>query len=154
MFTRSERIHCFPRSYPPPRCKLEERKDDITLDEVHAHNERNDLWVTFDGNVYDISKMTAKKSKLKRKLLFAGGQDLDPLYNLFRDHYVKKEIPFLRNCKIGHLSKHDKDVQLKENKQRNKTLKNKHISEHSMWRNHFSFSDQFGSIKCYNDFMV
>ena len=150
----TERIYCYPNSYPPPRCKLEERIDDISLDEVHKHNKKNDFWVTFNGNVYDITKMISRKPKLKSKLLFAGGQDLEPLYNLFKQHYIKKEIPFISNFKIGHLSKDDKEIQMKENEEIESSLKNESISEHSMWKNRFSFFDQFGSIKRYNDFKV
>mmetsp|Transcript_70315 Transcript_70315/g.63114 ORF Transcript_70315/g.63114 Transcript_70315/m.63114 type:complete len:155 (-) Transcript_70315:111-575(-) len=154
MYGYSERIYCNPKGYPPPRCKLEERAEDITLDEVHKHNKRNDFWVTFNGSVYDITKMISRKPKLKSKLLFAGGQDLEPLYNLFKSHYIKKEIPFIRNCRIGHLGKKDKQVQMKENEDIKESIKKKSISEYSMWKNHFSFADQFGSIKRYNDFKV
>eukprot|EP01084_Bolivina_argentea_P108927 194686_1 len=99
-----DRTTAWPSSYPARRHHLKERCGDIPLSEVHEHNSRNDLWVTFNGNVYDLSRLSAKKKKLKKKLLFAGGQDLEPLHNLFRDHYRGNEMTFIDYFKIGHLS--------------------------------------------------
>eukprot|EP01084_Bolivina_argentea_P108926 194684_1 len=153
-FYPTERTYCYPAHYPVPRCKLEEQSGDIELDEVRQHNKRNDFWVTFDGNVYDISKMTKKNKNVHKKLLFAGGQDLEPLYNYFRDHYVNHEIPFINNFKIGHLSKCGKQVVEQENQKIQQSIKTNHIEEHSMWRHHFSFADQYGSILHYNDYKI
>ena len=85
-----------------------------------------DFWVTFNGNVCDVSKMISKKPKLNSKLLFASGQDLDSLYNLFKQYYIKKEIPFITNYETGHLSKNDENIQVKQIKEVGSLLKKKH----------------------------
>eukprot|EP00483_Globobulimina_turgida_P001331 UN01333 len=146
----TERSDCWPSHYPPSRVKLEEiTTGDINLDEVHQHNTLNDFWVTFAGDVYDISKMTSKNKDLHKKLLFAGGQDLEPLYNLFSGHYRSQmhDLPFIRNYKIGHLSSSCKSIVKNENKERMEKNKSTMIdARNPLWKNRFFFREQFGSI--------
>jgi len=71
------------------------------MSEVAAHSTKNSrVWVTFDGNVYDITDFVDSHPGGKIILAAAGGS-VDPFWNLYQVHKTKVVQEMLEAMKIG-----------------------------------------------------
>jgi len=62
-----------------------------TMKEVSEHISKDKgIWVTYKGNIYDITKFVANHPGGKDKILMAAGKDIEPFWNLYRQHYNSK----------------------------------------------------------------
>lgn len=83
----------------------------IPLEEVREHaSPEKRVWVTFRGNVFDITPFLNGHPGLKSRLLMVGGQDLANYWSVYNDHYRGHVIPFLQKMKIGRLSAADRQI--------------------------------------------
>jgi sulfite oxidase len=95
----------------------------IRLEEVakHTSKEHGGIWVTYGDSVYDITRFIANHPGGKEKILLAAGKDIEPYWNVYRQHFnspLAKEM--LQTLKIGVL--HPEDIAKKE-KEREKEKK-------------------------------
>mmetsp|Transcript_3112 Transcript_3112/g.7566 ORF Transcript_3112/g.7566 Transcript_3112/m.7566 type:complete len:648 (-) Transcript_3112:75-2018(-) len=78
------------------------------LEEVEKHNSRETgAWVSYKGDVYDITKFLDAHPGGTTRLLMAAGGDLEPFWNVYRQHYRGHILDFIQRYKIGRLSPSD-----------------------------------------------
>jgi Cytochrome b5-like Heme/Steroid binding domain len=68
---------------PPKRPDL----PTISLEQVAEHSEEGDMWYTFRGAVYDMSFFLDGHPGGAPRLLMAAGQDLEPYWDIYRQHF-------------------------------------------------------------------
>ena len=67
---------------PPPRPDL----PTFTLEEVAEHNDESSMYFTFRGAVYDMTFFINGHPGGTPRLLMAAGQDLEPYWEVYRQH--------------------------------------------------------------------
>jgi cytochrome b involved in lipid metabolism len=80
-----------------------EWKGDIKMEEVRQHNSPTDMWVVFDGNVYDITEYIQYHPG--GAMCFtnpSADKDITKSYNAVHRHVP---ISMISKLKIGHLVK-------------------------------------------------
>eukprot|EP01084_Bolivina_argentea_P118403 210093_1 len=82
----------------------------IPLEEVQKHTTPDSVWVTFRGNVYDITDFIGGHPGLKSRILMAAGQDLANFWSVYQDHYRGHVIPWMQRFIIGQLSPSDQKI--------------------------------------------
>jgi len=88
---------------PPPRPDL----PTIPMSEVEEHNTEDSLWFTFRGAVYDMTFFTLGHPGGTPRLLMAAGQDLEPYWEVYRQHLRGHIITWMERYRIGNLSEED-----------------------------------------------
>lgn len=68
----------------PPKCP---DLPTIPLEHVAEHTEEGDMWYTFRGAVYDMSFFLNGHPGGAPRLLMAAGQDLEPYWDIYRQHF-------------------------------------------------------------------
>lgn len=82
-----------------------------TQDEVTKHRSLKDgVWVTYKGNVYDITEFVSMHPGGDKILLAAGG-DLEPFWALYAVHSQDHVLDILSAYKVGELSAEDRRQQ-------------------------------------------
>ena len=81
----------------------------FTYEEVSKHNSIDKkVWVTYKKDVYDITKFIQYHPGGKDKIMLAGGKDLEPYWNIYRQHLNDNIInTILLPLKIGSLSDYE-----------------------------------------------
>lgn len=79
----------------------------ISLTDVADHADENSLWVTFRGGVYDMTDFVAGHPGGSYRLLMAAGSDLEPYWEVYRQHFRGHVVEFMERYRIGNLSKED-----------------------------------------------
>lgn len=81
----------------------------FTYEEVSKHNSLDkNIWVTYKKNVYDITKFIQYHPGGKDKIMLAAGKDLEPYWNIYRQHLNEDIINnILLPLKIGSLMDYD-----------------------------------------------
>lgn len=81
----------------------------------HTTNEKG-VWVTYNGEVYDITKFIQNHPGGRDKISLAAGKDIGPYWKMYPQHF-NSEAPYdmLSKMKIGVL--HDDDVKKEEEAQ-------------------------------------
>jgi len=67
---------------PPPRPDL----PTFSLEDVAEHNDESSMWFTFRGAVYDMTFFINGHPGGTPRLLMAAGQDLEPYWEVYRQH--------------------------------------------------------------------
>lgn len=81
--------------------------------DIARHSKIDDAWVTFQGNVYDMTPFIRNHPGGHEKILLAAGGDLESYWNLYRQHYNSPTpMEVLGRLQIGVL--HDDDVEAEE----------------------------------------
>ncbi|KAL3990175.1 Oxidoreductase molybdopterin binding domain family protein [Acanthocheilonema viteae] len=73
--------------------------------EKHGRNAEN-IWVTFQEGVYDITNFVQSHPGGDKILLAAGGP-IDPYWNIYQQHLTPETIEILEELRIGNLDKRD-----------------------------------------------
>lgn len=129
-----------PNNMPPPRPDL----PTYSMDEVAEHADEDDMWFTFRGGVYNMSffaqghpggfpvctmgldlftKMALKPVTLihllpviiRQRLMMAAGQDLEPYWNVYRQHFRGHVIEWMEKYRIGNVSPEEAEANKKVN---------------------------------------
>lgn len=88
---------------PPPRPDL----PTIPLADVQEHNDESSLWYTFRGAVYDLTSFQQGHPGGLPRLLMAAGQDLEPYWDIYRQHFRGHVLEWIETHRIGNLSEED-----------------------------------------------
>ncbi|KAL3935340.1 MAG: hypothetical protein SGBAC_009125 [Bacillariaceae sp.] len=88
---------------PPARPDL----PTIALDEVAEHADEESLWYTFRGGVYDLTFFLNGHPGGTPRLLMAAGQDLEPYWEVYRQHLRGHVVDWMEKYRIGNLSPED-----------------------------------------------
>lgn len=88
---------------PPPRPDL----PTIPFEEVETHNDEDSMWFSFRGAVYDMTSFLQGHPGGAPRLLMAAGQDLEPYWDVYRQHFRGHVIQWMEKYRIGNLSKED-----------------------------------------------
>ena len=76
-------------------------KQHYSPDEIKTHNKEGDVWVSYDGNVYDITKFIDIHPGGRDKIMMAAGQPIEPYWELYQQHYTQDILNMLNEYKIG-----------------------------------------------------
>ncbi len=81
-----------------------------TYEDVSKHNKDN-IWVTYKNNVYDITNFIENHPGGTDKIMLAAGKGLEPYWNIYKQHTNNPSIitDILEPMKIGSLSDYDPD---------------------------------------------
>jgi sulfite oxidase len=77
--------------------------------EIEKHNSKESgIWVTYKDGVYDITKFIPNHPGGKDKIMLAAGQDIEPFWNIYRQHFNSK-LPqeLLQSMRVGDLHPDD-----------------------------------------------
>ena len=88
---------------PPPRPDL----PTIPLEEVAEHASEDSMWFTFRGAVYDMTAFQNGHPGGAPRLQMAAGQDLEPYWHVYRQHFRGHVIQWMEKYRIGNLSPQD-----------------------------------------------
>eukprot|EP01065_Artemidia_motanka_P029691 TRINITY_DN35781_c0_g1_i1.p1 TRINITY_DN35781_c0_g1~~TRINITY_DN35781_c0_g1_i1.p1 ORF type:complete len:737 (+),score=243.06 TRINITY_DN35781_c0_g1_i1:90-2300(+) len=107
----------------------------ISLDEVRKHKAAGSLWVTYHGEVYDVTEFASIHPGGHDLLLTAGGLDLDHFFHAYAVHLRSdKAFNYLKGYKIGRLSPEDAARSEKETTTRMRLQQRAVWSRRSHWR--------------------
>lgn len=98
-----EEFHHADVNNPPPRPDL----PTISLEELSQHNEEDDMWFSFRGAVYDMSFFKYGHPGGLPRLLMAAGQDLEPYWEVYRQHFRGHIMSWLEKYRVANLSPED-----------------------------------------------
>jgi len=95
--------------------KKEQQSDSgpvYTMEEVSQHNtHEKGIWVTYKGQVYDITDFIASHPGGPSKIILAAGGALEPFWALYAVHNSQHVLDMLEEYRIGSLSKDDSSHQ-------------------------------------------
>lgn len=78
------------------------------MEEVSQHNTaEKGIWVTYQGNVYDITEFIAHHPGGSQKVILAAGGALEPFWALYAVHNTQHVRDWLEEFRIGSLAKDD-----------------------------------------------
>ena len=66
------------------------------------------MLTTYENNVYDISKFIESQRKKQKIMLAANGQ-LEPYWNMYKQHFKTEVFEILETLKVGELKDYDPD---------------------------------------------
>jgi len=94
-----------------------ERKDlpIIPLEEVEQHCDEDSMWFIFRGAVYDLTSFKNGHPGGTPRLLMAAGQDLEPYWEVYRQHFRGHIVEWMEKHRIGNLSQEDR-LQVEKNR--------------------------------------
>jgi len=74
----------------------------FTREEIATHNsEENGVWIVVKGEVYDMTEFVEAHPGGKEKILLAAGSNVEPYWNIYRQHYKQAVENILKNYHIG-----------------------------------------------------
>jgi len=82
----------------------------ITLDEFQKHVDADSLWISYHGEVYDITNFACEHPGGLPILIGAGGQDVEVIWNKYQIHYRRDIMSQLEPYRIGTLSESDAET--------------------------------------------
>jgi sulfite oxidase len=88
----------------------------IRLNQVSQHKTKETgIWVIFKDGVYDITKFVGNHPGGKDKIMLAAGGDVEPFWNIYRQHYNSPlPMELLKSMRIGTLHPDDVAAMQKE----------------------------------------
>ena len=98
-----EESHHSDYNNPPFRSDL----PTIPLEEVAEHCDEESMWFTFRGGVYDMTFFLNGHPGGTPRLLMAAGQDLEPYWEIYRQHFRGHVVSWMEKYRIGNLSDED-----------------------------------------------
>ena len=82
------------------------------MKEVSQHNtHEKGIWVTYKGNVYDITDFIASHPGGPQKIILAAGGALEPFWALYAVHDNQHVLDLLEEYHIGSLSKDESSLE-------------------------------------------
>lgn len=78
--------------------------------DIKKHNTSNDVWVSYKGNVYNISKFVQQHPGGSEKIMKAAGGPLEPYWNIYKQHYNSDVTSILNEYKIGYTDKYNLEL--------------------------------------------
>jgi sulfite oxidase len=91
---------------------------EYTPEEISRHDSlQNGVWVSYRGNVYDVTKFVEMHPGGEEKILSAAGSDLKPFWDVYAQHKTEFVLETLSEYRIGRLKGYvpgdekDQDVQ-------------------------------------------
>ena len=57
-------------------------------EEIKKHNTEKDAWVSYKGNVYNITKFLDMHPGGKDKIMMAAGKPIEPFWEIYQQHYL------------------------------------------------------------------
>ena len=93
--------------------QLSQDKDPVySTEEVSQHNSHEKgIWVTYKGNVYDITDFVANHPGGSEKIILAAGGALEPFWALYAVHNNEHVLELLAEYRIGSLSKDESSIE-------------------------------------------
>lgn len=93
--------------------QLSQDKDPVySTEEVSQHNSHEKgIWVTYKGNVYDITDFVANHPGGSEKIILAAGGALEPFWALYAMHNNEHVLELLAEYRIGSLSKDESSIE-------------------------------------------
>lgn len=93
--------------------KSSQEKDPVySVEEVSQHNNHEKgIWVTYKGNVYDITDFVANHPGGPQKIILAAGGALEPFWALYAVHDNEHVLELLAEYRIGSLSKDESSIE-------------------------------------------
>jgi sulfite oxidase len=92
---------------------IDESKPEFTSEQVASNNGRDGkpIWMTYAGNVYDVSKFVKNHPGGIERILLAAGGAIEPHWHLYRQHFAS-ELPMkmLEPLVIGTLREIDQEA--------------------------------------------
>jgi sulfite oxidase len=87
----------------------EDEKIYRTQDIQNHKTKETGIWVTYKDGVYDITKFIPNHPGGRDKIMMAAGQDIEPFWNVYRQHY-NSPLPqeLLKEMRIGTLHPEDR----------------------------------------------
>lgn len=83
-----------------------------TIEEVSQHNtHEKGIWVTYKGQVYDITEFVANHPGGPTKIILAAGGALEPFWALYAVHNNQHVLDILEEYRIGSLVKDESSHQ-------------------------------------------
>ncbi|CAJ1943583.1 unnamed protein product [Cylindrotheca closterium] len=82
----------------------------FTREEVSEHSDEDSLWYTFRGGVYDLTTFYQGHPGGAPRLLMAAGQDLEPYWEIYRQHLRGHVVDWMEKHRIGSLSKEEAEA--------------------------------------------
>ena len=73
-----------------------------TDEDIKKHNLENDTWVSYQGNVYNITEFVDQHPGGKDKILKAAGGHLEPFWNIYQQHNTQPVHDILKKYHIGY----------------------------------------------------
>jgi sulfite oxidase len=80
----------------------------IPLEEVEEHNDEDSMWFIWRGGVYDLTFFLLGHPGGTPRLLMAAGQDLEPYWEVYRQHLRGHVLTWMEKYRIGSLSEGDR----------------------------------------------
>lgn len=71
--------------------------------------ESNKILTTYENNVYDITKFVESHPGGKEKIMLAANKQLEPYWNLYKQHFKPEVFELLDSMKVGELSDYNPD---------------------------------------------
>ena len=65
---------------------LNSKPQKYSIEEVKKHNNKNDIWVTYKGFVYNITNFIDRHPGGEEKIMLAAGGSLEPYWNIYKQH--------------------------------------------------------------------
>jgi len=75
-------------------------------EEIKKHNTEKDAWVSYKGNVYNITKFLDMHPGGKDKIMMAAGKPIEPFWEIYQQHYSSEIQSMLNEYKIGTTNKY------------------------------------------------
>jgi len=80
----------------------------FTASEVAEHSDlEKGVWVTYDGNVFDVTPFVLRHPGGPSKLMMAAGGSLEPFWQLYQQHTTQDVQELLKSYRIGKLDEKD-----------------------------------------------
>lgn len=91
---------------PPSRPDL----PTFTIEDVAEHADESSMWFTYRGAVYDMTFFINGHPGGTPRLLMAAGQDLEPYWEVYRQHFRGHIVTWMEKYRIGNLSPEETEV--------------------------------------------
>jgi len=113
-------VHALSKSYKNEHHTIEHDQKKFptyTRNEVSRHNSVDTgVWITFKGNVYDITKFISHHPGGSHTIMMGAGGDVEPFWQTYTVHHANEVQNLLREYQIGVLdpTDHMKELEAKE----------------------------------------
>ena len=107
-------------------CKAADDEDEkewpiYTKEEISKHDKLGDVWIVVAGDVYDLTEFVQIHPGGHEKILLAAGSNVEPYWNVYRQHYKDAVQTILQKYKIGEAIAEEWEVPEEASKENNYT---------------------------------
>ena len=88
---------------------------EYSVEEIRIHNNKEKgIWITFKGNVYNITKFVSSHPGGSEKIMQAAGGPVEPYWNIYQQHFSKDVIQLLEPYKIGKIKGYKNQIETED----------------------------------------